>query len=156
MKKLLLLTALCSMGTLSAFTANATMTQTILSYSDAEKLMTVATEKANSLHANVCIAVLDQAGQLLAFKRMDNAPVGCIDSSILKARAGALYHTPTDKYMGRANGTEPAIATLPGMVPLGGGNPIVYQNNVVGSVGVSGSANPNEIAIAQTAAESFK
>ncbi|MCC3704308.1 GlcG/HbpS family heme-binding protein [Rouxiella badensis] len=156
MKKLLLLAALCSMGSMTAFTANATLTQTILSYSDAEKLLTVATDKANSLHANVCIAILDQAGQLLAFKRMDNAPVGCIDSSILKARAGALYHTPTDKYMGRANGSEPAIATLPGMVPLGGGNPIVFNNNVIGSVGVSGSANPNEIAIAQTTADSLK
>lgn len=156
MKKLLMLAALCSLGSLSAFSANATMTQTILSYSDAEKLISVATEKAESLHANVCIAVLDQAGQLLAFKRMDNAPVGCIDSSILKARAGALYHTPTDKYMGRANGTEPAIATLPGMVPLGGGNPVMFKNSVIGSVGVSGSANPNEIAIAQAAAESFK
>ena len=156
MKKLLLVAALCSMSSFTAFTANATMTQTVLAYSDAEKLLTVATEKANSLHAKVCIAVLDQAGQLLAFKRMDNAPVGCIDSSILKARAGVLYRTPTDKYMGRANGTEPAIATLPGMVPLGGGNPIVYHDSVIGSVGVSGSANPNEIAIAQTAAESFK
>ncbi len=156
MKKLLMLAALCSLGSLSAFSANATTTQTILTYSDAQKLLDVATQKAESLHANVCIAVVDQAGQLLAFKRMDNAPVGCIDSSTLKARAGALYHTPTDKYMGRANGKEPAISTLPGMVPLGGGNPIVYQDNVIGAVGVSGSANPNEIAIAEASAASIK
>ncbi|EIC82687.1 heme-binding protein [Serratia sp. M24T3] len=156
MKKILMLAALCSLGSLSAFSANATITQTILSAEDAAKLITVATEKAQSLHANVCIAIVDQAGQLMSFKRMDNAPVGCIDSSILKARAGALYHTPTDKYMGRANGAEPAIATLPGMVPLGGGNPIVYRDAVIGSVGVSGSANPNEIEIAKAAAESLK
>ena len=156
MKKLLMLVALCSLGSLSAFSANATITQTILSAVDAAKLITVASEKAESLHANVCIAIVDQSGQLLSFKRMDNAPVGCINSSILKARAGALYHTPTDKYMGRANGAEPAIATLPGMVPLGGGNPILYHGEVIGSVGASGSANPNEIEIAKAAAESFK
>ncbi len=86
---------------------------------------------------------------------MDNAPVGCIDSSILKGRAAALYRTPTDKYMERANGKEPAIATLPGLVPLGGGAPVKYQDNVIGAVGVSGSANPNEIAIAKAAADSF-
>lgn len=156
MKKLLMLAAFCSLGSLSVFSANATITQTILSAEDAAKLINVASEKADSLHANVCIAIVDQAGQLLSFKRMDNAPAGCINSSILKARAGALYHTPTDKYMGRANGTEPAIATLPGMVPLGGGNPIMYHGEVIGSVGASGSANPNEIEIAKAAAESFK
>ncbi|KQN50536.1 hypothetical protein ASE93_22410 [Serratia sp. Leaf50] len=156
MKKLLLLAALCSLASLNAFSAHATTTQAILTSSDADKLIAVAIDKAGRLNANVCIAVLDQSGQLLAFKRMDTAPVGCIDSSILKARAAALYRTPTDKYMGRANGTEPAIATLPGMVPLGGGNPVVYNDNVIGSVGVSGSANPNEIAIAQVAADSLK
>lgn len=156
MKKLLSLAALFSLAGLSAFSANAVQTQTILTYSDAQNLLNVATQKAESLHANVCIAIVDQAGQLLAFKRMDNAPVGCINSSTLKARAGALYHTPTDQYMGRANGKEPAIATLPGMVPLGGGNPLLYHGTVIGAVGVSGSANPNEILIAQTAAASFK
>lgn len=140
----------------AASSANATLTQTLLSTKDTDNLVSAAVEKANSLHANVCIAVVDQSGLLLAFKRMDNAPVGCIDSSILKGRAAALYRTPTDKYMERANGKEPAIMTLPGLVPLGGGSPVSYQGNVIGAVGVSGSANPNEIAIAKAAAESFK
>ena len=58
--------------------------------------------------------------------------------------------------MDRANGKEPAIATLPGVIPLGGGSPVVWQNNTIGAVGVSGSANPNEIAIAKAASDSFK
>jgi len=93
---------------------------------------------------------------LLAFTRMDTAPTGCIETSFLKARAGAYYRTPTDQYMDRANGKEPAIATLPGMIPLGGGSPVVLNGVVIGAVGVSGSANPNEIAIAKEAAASFK
>ncbi|NIF23745.1 MULTISPECIES: GlcG/HbpS family heme-binding protein [Pantoea] len=156
MKKLLSLAVLTA-GLFGGVAAHATTTQTILTQSDAQKLIVAAKDKAHELKANVCIAVLDQAGQLLAFERMDNAPVGCIDSSILKGRAAALYRTPTDKYMDRANGKEPAIATLPGVIPLGGGSPVVYQQNtVIGSVGVSGSANPNEIAIAKAASDSFK
>lgn len=155
MKKALSL-ALLSAALFGSAAAHATLTQTILSQSDAQKLIAAAQEKAHALNANVCIAVLDQSGQLLAFNRMDNAPVGCIDSSILKGRAAALYRTPTDKYMDRANGKEPAIATLPGVIPLGGGSPVVWQNNTIGAVGVSGSANPNEIAIAKAASESFK
>lgn len=155
MKKKLSL-ALLSAALLGAATAQATTTQTILTQEDAQKLIVAAQEKAHELKANVCIAVLDQAGQLLAFNRMDNAPVGCIDSSILKGRAAALYRTATDKYMERANGKEPAIATLPGVIPLGGGSPVVWQSSTLGAVGVSGSANPNEIAIAKAASDSFK
>jgi glc operon protein GlcG len=156
MKKLLLSAVLGSATLFSAFSVSATLTQTTLSWSDAEKLLKTATEKAVSLEASVCVAVLDRSGQLLAFKRMDNAPVGCIDSAIKKGRAAVLYRTPTDKYMARANGQEPAIATLPGMVPLGGGAPVKTGSDVVGGVGVSGSANPNEVAIANAAAESVK
>ncbi|NUU68961.1 heme-binding protein [Enterobacteriaceae bacterium BIT-l23] len=156
MKKLLLSAALGSATLFSAFSVSATLTQTTLSWSDAENLLKTATEKAVSLEASVCVAVLDRSGQLLAFKRMDNAPVGCIDSAIKKGRAAVLYRTPTDKYMARANGQEPAIATLPGMVPLGGGAPVKTGSDVVGGVGVSGSANPNEVAIANAAAESVK
>lgn len=155
MKKILSL-ALLSAALLNCSAAQATATQTILTQDDAQKLIAAAQEKARELKANVCIAVLDQSGQLLAFNRMDNAPFGCIESSILKGRAAALYRTPTDKYMDRANGKEPAIATLPGVIPLGGGSPVTQQASTLGAVGVSGSANPNEIAIAQAASESFK
>lgn len=155
MKKLLSLTLLTA-ALFSAAGAQATTTQTILTQSDAQKLIAAAQEKAKALKANVCVAVLDRAGQLLAFQRMDGAPTGCTDSSILKGRAAALYRTPTDKYMDRANGKEPAIATLPGIIPLGGGSPVVQQGDTLGAVGVSGSANPNEIAIAKAASDSFK
>lgn len=151
-----LCTSLCMLATLWTATADATLTQTILSAEDAQHMIARAEKQAQTLNAQVCIAVLDQSGQLLAFKRMDNAPVGCIDSSIQKGRAAALYRTSTDRYMARANGVEPAIATLPGMVPLGGGSVVTVNNQVTGAVGVSGSANPNEIAIAKAASEALK
>lgn len=145
----------CVVASLWATTASATQTQTILSASDAQQIITRAEQEAQTLKAQVCIAVLDQSGQLLAFSRMDNAPLGCIDSSIKKGRAAALYRTSTDKYMARANGAEPAIATLPNMVPLGGGAVIKTGQQVTGAVGVSGSANPNEIAIAEAGSKAL-
>lgn len=157
MNKLLTGIALSSLMSLGAtVAAQATTTQTILTLEDAQSMIKVAKEKAASLNANVCIAVLDQSGKLLAFERMNGAPIGCVDSAIQKGQAATYYRTPTDKYMARANGAEPAIATLPGMVPLGGGSPVVFEGNVIGAVGASGSANPNEIEIAKAAAESLK
>lgn len=136
--------------------ACATASQTILTESDGQKLIHAGEDAAHNLKANICIAVLDQSGLLLSFSRMDNAPIGCINSAIEKGRAAVLYRTPTKSYMDRANGKEPAIATLPGMVPLGGGTPIVVNGQVVGAVGVSGSKNENEVNISKISAESIK
>ena len=133
--------------------AYAVSTQTILNQTDGEQIIAAGESVALSLKAPVCIAVVDQSGLLLAFKRMDNAPPGCIDSSILKARSAALYRAPTVGFMERANGKEPSISTLPGMVPLGGGTPVLVSGRVVGAVGVSGSANPNEVSISIKAAD---
>lgn len=146
---------LCALAALLSVAASATQTQTILDASDAQRIIARAERQAQTLNAQVCIAVLDQSGQLLAFTRMDNAPPGCIDSSIKKGRAAALYRTSTDKYMARANGKEPAIATLPNVVPLGGGAVVRSADRVVGAVGVSGTANPDEIAIAAAGSETL-
>jgi len=143
-------------STLLAATGVQAATQTILSQSDSALLIAAGEKSANVLHAHVCVAVVDQSGMLLAFTRMDNAPPGCIDSSVLKARAAALYRTATVKYMDRANGKEPAIATLPGIIPLGGGTPVNMGGSVVGAVGVSGTANPDEIKISDAAAAAIK
>lgn len=143
-------------STLLAATGAQAATQTILSQSDGARLIAAGEKSANGLNDHVCVAVVDQSGMLLAFTRMDTAPSGCIDSSILKARAAALYRTPTVKYMDRANGKEPAIATLPGVIPLGGGTPVSMAGTVVGAVGVSGAANPDEIKISEVAAAAIK
>lgn len=134
---------------------HASSSQTILTQADSAQVMAAGESAARSLNAPVCIAVVDQSGLLLAFKRMDDAPPGCIEASIAKARAAALYRTATLALMQRVNGQEPAMATLPGMVPLGGGTPIHDTGKVIGAVGVSGSINPNEVKIAEQAAAGY-
>lgn len=153
--KVPLCSALCALAALWSAASSATQTQTILNADDAQQIIARAEQQAQSLKAQVCIAVLDRAGQLLAFKRMDNAPPGCVNSSVQKGRAAALYRTSTDKYMARANGAEPAIATLPDMVPLGGGATVITDGEVTGAVGVSGAANPMEIAIADAGSKAL-
>lgn len=132
--------------------AHAVSSQSILGQADSDQVIAAAQAAATALKASVCIAVVDQSGLLLAFKRMDDAAPGCIDAAILKARAAALYRSATLGFMERANGKEPAIATLPGMVPLGGGTPLTVAGKVLGAVGVSGSSNPNEVSISVKAA----
>jgi glc operon protein GlcG len=123
--------------------------------SDAVAALSAAEKTANGLDAHVCIAVVDASGILKKFIRMEDAAPGCVDSAIQKARAAAVYRTPTLAFMERVNHGEPALTTLPGMVPLGGGVPAKAGDAWVGAVGAAGSANPNEVRIATAGAQAL-
>jgi glc operon protein GlcG len=112
--------------------------------------------RAEALGAHVCLAVVDPSGVVKAFRRMEGAPPGCVESAIAKARAAALYRAPTYNFMARTNGGEPALLALPGMVPLGGGVPARTEAGVwLGAFGSAGSINPNEVQIAQAGADAL-
>jgi glc operon protein GlcG len=88
-------------------------------------------------HLTGCIAVVDEAGSLLFLERLDNAPAGCVDASIGKARTSALYHSPTVKFMQRLAGGETTVLEIPNAVALGGGFPLTLSGTVAGAVGIS-------------------
>jgi glc operon protein GlcG len=125
--------------------------------SDAQAQATILTAEktAESLNAKVCIAVVDGSGNLKAFEKMEGAAPGCVDSAIEKARAAAVYHTASWNFMDRVNHGEPALTTLPGMVPLGGGVPAEVDGVWIGAVGDAGAPNVNEVKIANAAAQTL-
>src|SRR5579871_6204273 len=89
-----------------------------LSDKAANDAIAAAEAQAKAVNAHVCIAVVDPSGILKAFKRMEGAPPGCVDSAIAKAHSAAVYRMATLAFQQRANNGEPALATLPGMTPL--------------------------------------
>lgn len=137
------------MSCLASQSAKAEYTYTTLSLTDAAGLIEKGKSVAKDLKVNACIAIVDPSGILIAFERMDHAPLGCVEAAIAKARAAALFRIKTSLNQQRVNGDEPAVATLPQMLPLGGGVPVVNNEVVVGAVGVSGAINPVEIRIAE-------
>lgn len=88
-------------------------------------------------HLTGCVAVVDASAALLFVERLDNAPPGCVDAAIGKARTSALYRVPSLKLMQRLAGGETTVLAIPHAVPLGGGYPITVNGKVVGAVGVS-------------------
>lgn len=88
------------------------------------------------------IAVVDAAAHLVAFLRMDNAFLGSIDLSQKKARIVTLFNgqAPSGAFY---NLTQPGgelwalQETNGGLVPLGGGQPIIDGNgHFIGAVAV--------------------
>lgn len=102
------------------------------------------------------VAVVDEAGLLRGFLRMDDAVPGAIDVSIKKARTAALFRTDSLE-LGSAAQPGGAIYTLEatngGLISFGGG--VVLhdeQGRVVGAVGVAGATVEDDQRIAQAAA----
>jgi glc operon protein GlcG len=103
----------------------------------------------------VSIAVVDDAGALVAFQRMTGAPRFSADFAIAKARTAAAFGTETSKledlYADRPVFAHSFVAQ--GGYFLGrGGVPIVVDGSVVGAIGVSGADAHGEEDIARRAA----
>ena len=86
---------------------------------------------------NVAVAVVDTAGGLVFYERMEDTQSASYDIAIMKAKAAATYRRTTRVFMEGIN-KAPATATLPGVVGSPGGVPIFVSGKIIGAVGVSG------------------
>ena len=90
------------------------------------------------------IAVLDQGRNLIAFLRMDGAPLGSLEISQWKANASASFPGPTKGAADRAQ-EFPALAAAPNIAIFEGGEAIFTKEGVhIGGVGVSGAAGSED------------
>ena len=104
---------------------------------------------------SVSIAVVDDAGALVAFQRMTGAPRFSADFAVAKARTAAAFGTETSR-LEELYADRPVFAhsfVAQGGYFLGrGGVPIVVDGDVVGAVGVSGADAQGEEDVARAAA----
>jgi glc operon protein GlcG len=108
-------------------------------------------ESAQQRNAPSAIAVVDPAGDLLAFQRMDGVRPASADLAIEKARTAARLQRPTAEIEDNINRGRTAFVTA-GIAALRGGVPIRVNGEVVGAVGVAGLSMENDTGIANTAA----
>jgi uncharacterized protein GlcG (DUF336 family) len=109
-----------------------------ISVAAAKKIAAGAVAECTSNKWNVAVAVVDTAGNLVYFERIEDTQTASMDIAIMKARAAATYRRPTRVFMDAINKGSPATATLPGVVGSPGGVPIFVSGKVIGAVGVSG------------------
>jgi len=94
----------------------------------------------------VTIAIVDDAGVLLALERRDGARLHTPEAAWLKARTAAIVRQPTSELQ-EAVAANPALLSFPGRMPLTGGAPLVHAGTVVGGVGSSGGAPEEDVAV---------
>ena len=98
----------------------------------------------------VCLCVVDAAGQLLHFSRMDGAPVRLIPIVMAKAYTALRMGCPTEAFRTRLHNEQLTLADFcdPGLTSLPGGIPIMHGNACIGAVGISGRALADDNALA--------
>jgi uncharacterized protein GlcG (DUF336 family) len=122
----------------------------------AKKIAAPAIAEARKNQWTMAIAIVDTAGELVYFERMDDTQVGSVDVAISKARSAARFKRPTKAFQDAlaAGGEGLRILALNGAIPVDGGLPLVVGGRIVGAIGASGgtSAQDGQVAAAGAAA----
>ena len=128
-------------------------TRPALTAPDVQKMMAACKAEAAKNKWNVSIAVVDDAGFLLHLERMDGAGPMTAEVASGKASTAAVTRRPTKFWEDRVK-ERPVFLKFPNSLPIQGGVPIMYQNECVGAIGVSGvqSHEDEQIASAGVAA----
>jgi glc operon protein GlcG len=126
-----------------------------LSLAGADVLAALAQDEARRRGVALCIALVDAAGHLLAFRRMDGAGLVSIEVAIGKARTAALLRAPSRLFEEKIDGGAPSVLSAPGLVPLRGGVPVRLGAGQVGAIGISGAAGEVDEAVAMAAVAAF-
>ncbi len=125
---------------------------------NAKKVVAAALAEARKNSWTMAVAIVDTAGDLVYFEKMDGTQSGSVTVSIEKARSAALFKRPTKAFQDSvaAGGDGLRFLALAGAVPIEGGLPLVLDGKFVGAIGVSGGASPQDGVVAGAGAATMK
>lgn len=98
---------------------------------------------------NVAIAIVDAAGELILFHRLDGVQPVSLDIALRKARTAARFRRPTKALQDAVEAGRTVLLAIDGILPLEGGIPVVVDGQVIGAIGVSGVTSQQDAQIAQ-------
>lgn len=131
-------------------------TKRVLTLDAATRVAAAAQAEARRNGWAVSIAVLDDAGHLVLFQRMDGAKLVAIDIAIRKARTAVYFQGPTKDLEAEVAGGRTALLPIDGFMPLEGGVPLIVDGQLVGAVGVSGVTGAQDAQCAQAGAAALR
>jgi glc operon protein GlcG len=128
-----------------------------IDYQDAKRIVDLIVQRALEQQKAAVVAVSDEHGELIAFARMDGAPLSSIRVAANKAWTAARERKPTkeigDKIRHPEKGFDIAFYGDRKFVGWGGGIPIWRDGQVIGAIGVSGLSSVEDIALASLGLE---
>jgi len=131
---------------------------TSVNLEQARKIVAVAQIEAKKNSWPVAIAVVDNAGMLVAYERMDNTQTASVQVAIDKAVTAAVWRRSTKVYQDAVagGGVGLRVLSLRDVVAAEGGLPLVVDGKIVGAVGVSGVNADQDGMVAAAGAAALK
>jgi uncharacterized protein GlcG (DUF336 family) len=130
-----------------------------LTLEQGQAVLQAATAKAKEIGIAASVVVLDAAGHLKTFSRMNGAWLGSIDVAMKKAKTSVLFEMKTQDVWevcrpgAQAHGLE---LTNDGLVTFAGGIPLKAPGGeLLGAIGVSGGQVSQDFEIATAGSAAF-
>jgi len=134
------------------------VTRQSISYQSAAHLVQAAIDHAASRGWRVAAVVVDPAGHPVAFGRMDEVPAPVVDYATDKAYTAGTLGKSTRAFFERMN-SSPELAmgmvNRPRVCAWDGGLAILENGTLLGGLGVSGAAGPEDVECAEHALASL-
>jgi glc operon protein GlcG len=123
----------------------------------ARKAMAAAIADSRRQNLPMAIAIVDTAGMLVMFERMDNTQTGSVAVAQDKASSAAMFRRPTKAFQDvvAAGGAGLRILMLRGANAVEGGLPLVIDGKIVGGIGVSGGSSEQDGVVAKAAVDAL-
>jgi len=128
----------------------------VLTLEGATALADAAETEARRRDWTVAIAVVNPQAGLIHFRCMDGTQPGSQQVAIEKARTAANFKRPTKALEDALTAGRTGLLSMPGIITLEGGVPVVIENQIVGAIGISGMQSAQDGVIAAAAVEAFE
>ena len=113
---------------------------------DAKKVAAAAIAFAEKQKWDMAVAVVDTAGGLVYFERMNGTESAGSEMSVAKAKTSVTYRRPTKAFQDSLaqGGANLRILGMTGVIPVDGGVPIVVGGKIIGAIGTSGGSSEED------------
>ncbi len=129
-----------------------------LTLKECDRLVEAGMKKAQEIGVPMVLAVVDQNGDVIEARRMDDALIVSVTLAPHKAYTAATVRLPTHELAAVSQPGQSLYGidvNLPKITLVGGGLPLRKDGKVVGAVGVSGGSVEQDIAVAQAMAAAY-
>lgn len=132
------------------------ITESTIEYAEARRALDLICAEILRRGKKGVIAICDSHGDLIAFARMDGAPLSSITIAMNKAYSAARERKPTKEIGNAARNPEKGFDIGyfgdPRFTGWGGGVPVWNDGSVIGAIAVSGLPQAEDIELAEMGA----
>ncbi len=134
---------------------NTSNTRAVLDAEDVKAALAAAQAEALKHAWNVSIAVVDDGAHLLGFLRLTNATPLSAGISLEKARTAALSRRESKYYEEVVKGGRQSFLSVPNILALEGGVPVLIDGHCVAAIGVSGVKSDEDAEVARAGVQAI-